>query len=134
MICAGRGPASGPCGRPNATAVGRGWPRPRPKTHCWQATRQVQAASSAHQRLDLATAARAEAYNQLSPGAAEAKGDLPQRAASISPLPWRLAASAAGFSLAGFARIRGADWVNWPCGQNPGRKPEAANALRRARR
>jgi hypothetical protein len=31
MICASRGPAFGPCGRPNATAAGRGWPRPRPK-------------------------------------------------------------------------------------------------------
>jgi len=52
-------------------------PRPRPKTHCWQATRQVQGLS-AHQRLDLATPARAEAYNHVSPGAAEATGDSPQ--------------------------------------------------------
>jgi hypothetical protein len=21
-------------------------------------------------------------------------------------------------------RLRGVDWLNWPCGQNPGRKPE----------
>jgi hypothetical protein len=46
-------------------------------THCWQATRQVQG-SSAHQRLDIAIPAHAEAYNHLSPGTAEAKGDSPQ--------------------------------------------------------
>ena len=42
------------------------------------AARHAAIRPSAHQRLDLATPAHAEAYNHLSPGAAEAKGDSPQ--------------------------------------------------------
>jgi hypothetical protein len=70
--------------------------------------RQVQGAHQPRQRLDLATPTRAEAYNLLSPGAAEAKGDRPQERPPFPPLR-RLAASAAGFGLADFARIRGVD-------------------------
>jgi hypothetical protein len=73
-------------------------------------------------RRQSASATTIEAYNQLSPGPAEAKGDPPLKSGPRPFLsPWGLAASAAGFGFAGFARIRG---VDWPCGQNPGRKPK----------
>ena len=32
----------------------------------------------------------------------------------------RLYAPSARFAM----RLRGVDWLDWPCGQNPGRKPE----------
>jgi hypothetical protein len=47
--------------------------------------------------------------------------------------PWRLAAFAAGLGFVGFARMRGVDWLNWPCGQNPGRKPEGGRRRASAR-
>jgi hypothetical protein len=30
-------------------------------------------------------------------------------------------------------RLRGVDWLNWPCGQNPGRKPEGGRRRASAR-
>jgi hypothetical protein len=34
----------------------------------------------------------------------------------------------------GKPNVKGVVWLNWPCGQNPGRSPKATNARWRARR
>jgi hypothetical protein len=78
-----------------------------------------------------------EAYNQLSPGPAEAKGDPPSRAASSpSSPPWGLAASAAGVGFASLRADQRSRLVELALRPEPRPKARkgAADALRRARR
>jgi hypothetical protein len=87
-----------------------------------------------HQRLDLATPASRRRTITYRPVRRRLRATHLKSGLHF-PLPWRLAASAAGFGFAGVTRIRGVDWLDWPCGQNPGRKPEGhQRAIWRARR